>query len=116
MKRTCLECGETYRGRIDKKFCSDCCRNAYHNRQNGEHSNQMRRTNAILRRNRRILADLRAQGAPRVHRDQLLSLGFRFHYFTCLQPAPPGASGFFCYEHGLVPEVDDWFVLVSQSA
>ena len=26
--RTCLECDNIVRGRVDKKFCSDYCRNA----------------------------------------------------------------------------------------
>ena len=30
-KRNCLECKDPVKGRIDKKFCSDYCRNAYNN-------------------------------------------------------------------------------------
>lgn len=28
----CLLCGKSFRGRTDKKFCSDACRSEYHNR------------------------------------------------------------------------------------
>ena len=33
-KRECLECREPVKGRVDKKFCSDYCRNAYNNNVN----------------------------------------------------------------------------------
>jgi predicted nucleic acid-binding Zn ribbon protein len=29
---TCIFCGKVTKGRPDKKFCSDNCRNTYHNR------------------------------------------------------------------------------------
>ena len=34
MDKLCLECGDKLFGRIDKKFCSDACRNAYNNKIN----------------------------------------------------------------------------------
>ena len=34
MEKQCLECGDKIVGRIDKKFCSDGCRNAYNNKVN----------------------------------------------------------------------------------
>ena len=36
MKKNCLECGEAFNGRIDKKFCSDYCRNTYNNKINND--------------------------------------------------------------------------------
>ena len=33
-KRNCLECGDPYDGRKDKKFCCDQCRTSYFNKQN----------------------------------------------------------------------------------
>ena len=32
--RECLECGEPLKGRVDKKFCSDYCRNSHNNKVN----------------------------------------------------------------------------------
>ena len=32
--RLCLECGDHLKGRIDKKFCSDYCRNSFNNKVN----------------------------------------------------------------------------------
>ena len=33
-ERKCLECGTVLKGRSDKKFCSDYCRNTYNNKVN----------------------------------------------------------------------------------
>ena len=41
-KKQCLECGNELMGRIDKKFCSDGCRNAYHNKVNPATKNLIR--------------------------------------------------------------------------
>ena len=45
MQKQCLECGEKIVGRIDKKFCSDACRNAYNNNVNKDSKNLIRNTN-----------------------------------------------------------------------
>jgi len=55
MKRHCFECGEPLKGRIDKKFCDDACRNSYNNRVNKDTKNLIRNTNNRLRKNYRIL-------------------------------------------------------------
>ena len=44
-------------GRIDKKFCSDACRNAYNNKQNKDQTNLMRNINNKLRKNFKILSE-----------------------------------------------------------
>ena len=43
-KKTCLECGDTFAGRVDKKFCSDGCRNTYNNKINKDSKNLIRNT------------------------------------------------------------------------
>jgi len=47
MQKACLECGDNIVGRIDKKFCSDGCRNAYNNKVNKDSKNLIRNTNNI---------------------------------------------------------------------
>ena len=58
MDKQCLECGDKIVGRIDKKFCSDGCRNAYNNKVNKDSKNLIRNTNNRLRKNYRILETL----------------------------------------------------------
>ena len=59
MTKTCLECNEKIIGREDKKFCSDGCRNAYNNKINKDSTNFMRNINNKLRKNYRILSEIK---------------------------------------------------------
>ncbi len=54
-EKKCLECGEPLMGKVDKKFCSDACRNAYNNKLNSDSTALMRNINYILRRGRLVL-------------------------------------------------------------
>jgi len=56
--KQCLECGDPVKGRIDKKFCSDYCRNAYNNKVNKDSKNLIRNINNRLRKNHKILVQL----------------------------------------------------------
>ncbi|MDN4166084.1 hypothetical protein QWY31_11260 [Cytophagales bacterium LB-30] len=110
--KTCLECGTPIKGRKDKKFCSDQCRNAHNNTLNSDVTNAMRNINNILRRNRRILMDLTPNGKAKVHRDKLVEKGFDFNYFTSNYVTKAGAIYYFCYEYGYLPLQDHFYALV----
>jgi len=113
--RTCPECGEKLIGRVDKKFCSDQCRNTYNNRLNSDASNTVRNINNILRKNRRILQDLNKQsGKTMVSKDTLLTNGFNFTYFTSSYKTQKGSEYRYCYEQGyLFLEDKNLFLLVT---
>jgi len=115
-KRRCLECGEPISGRVDKKFCSDYCRNAYHNERNRDTNNLVRNINHILRKNRRILAQCNPAGKTTVHRDKLVNAGFNFHYHTHTYTTRAGAVYYFCYEEGYLPLENDFFTLVRRES
>jgi hypothetical protein len=102
-EKLCLECQTAFKGRIDKKFCSDTCRVAYNNRLNSDDINYVRNVNNILRRNRRILMALNPEGKNRVSQDKLKSQGFNFNYFTSTYITKEGARYFYCYEQGYLP-------------
>ena len=107
-KRKCLVCGHPIQGRADKKFCTEQCRNSHHNQLNRDVNQHVRNINNILRKNRRILADLNPTGQSKVHRDRLLTRGFNFEYFTaCYQNQT--VTVYYCYEQGYV-KLDDGFV------
>jgi predicted nucleic acid-binding Zn ribbon protein len=107
----CLDCGERLRGRSDKKFCSDQCRNNYNNRVNREQNSYVRNIHNLLRRNRRILADLYENGHLKVHRDALIVAGFSFGFFTQMVEPADGAWCWYCYEYG-ISELDDDYLKV----
>ena len=111
MKKNCIECGEEFHGRADKKYCSDSCRSAHHNRQNGSINNFVRNINRILRNNRRILAELNPSGKTTVHRDKIAQEGFKFSYFTNEYRTRTGRVYKFCYDQGYV-ENDSGFVTI----
>ncbi len=98
--KTCKSCGEKIIGRSDKKFCSDYCRNAYNNILNKDPNNFVRRINHILRKNRRILAELNPHGKAKVRRDQLFEMGFNFNYFTNRYITKSGNDYHFIYDYG----------------
>lgn len=73
--KKCLECEEVLKGRVDKKFCSDYCRNAYNNNVNKDSKNLIRNINNRLRKNHKILTDLNISGKTKVTRTKLYDKG-----------------------------------------
>ncbi len=112
MEHYCLECGAKLIGRIDKKFCSDQCRNTYNNRLNKDETAYMKNVNRILRKNRRILKELNPNGKAKVKKQTLLAKGFVFKHFTHVFKNKEGKVYYFCYEYGYLPLDNDFFALV----
>lgn len=100
MKRKCLECGEEFEGRVDKKFCCDQCRNTYNNRLHKDYNNLMRNINNILRKNRRILQEFANRKKLKVKRSTLIQKGFDFNYMTNTYTTQKGKTYIFCYDIG----------------
>lgn len=115
MERKCLDCGCTIRGRTDKKFCSDQCRNNYNNKLNRDTNNFMRNVHGLLRKNRRILADLYLEGRCRIHKDALFALGYNFSFFTHLIETSDGTMYHYCFEYGYRETGDDFIELKENS-
>lgn len=111
-ERLCLECNAAFRGRIDKKFCSDACRVAFNNRLNSNEISYVRFVNNILRKNRRILMSMNPTGKNKVSHDKLKARGFDFNYFTSTYKTRDGGIYFYCYEQGYLPIERDWYLLV----
>jgi hypothetical protein len=116
-ERKCPECGDIIVGRIDKKFCSDQCRNTYNNKLNSDVSNTVRNINNILRKNRRILKEFNKQsGKSMVNKETLLTSGFNFTYITHTYTTKKGDVYHFCYEQGYLYLNDkDLYLLVENN-
>ncbi len=112
MKQKCMECGDEFVGRADKKFCSDQCRNTYNNRQNKDVNNYVRNVNYTLRKNRRILAELNPDNKVKIRKEKLIGKGFNFNFFTSMYRTKTGKEYFFCYEQGYLELEDNWLMLV----
>ena len=115
VEKKCLDCGETIRGRTDKKFCSDQCRNNYNNRLNRDSNNFVRNVHGLLRKNRRILADLYSEGKVKVHKDALFALGYNFSFFTHVIETSQGHKFHYCFEYGY-HELGEDFLELSQNS
>ena len=114
-KRSCLECGTPIVGRIDKKFCSDYCRNAYNNKLNKDSKNLVRNINNRLRKNYRILDSFTLKdGKTRTTKTKLLDKGFDFEFITNLYTTRKGTTYFFVYDLGYLPLDNDFYMIVKR--
>ena len=111
----CLECSQEVKGRRDKKFCDDTCRNAYNNRTKNKKTNYMRTLNRRLSKNRSILERLNPNGKSKSTVAKLHALGFDFKHFTSIYETKKGARYYFVYEQGYLLLPDDSIALVVQS-
>ena len=99
----CRHCSEVLRGRVDKRFCDDRCRNAFNNLRKRAEQKIFRAINSILYKNRNILKALHTAGIFRVKKATLLQLGFRFGYHTHRCFPEKGRVLVCCYDHALRP-------------
>ncbi|HYM93143.1 MAG TPA: hypothetical protein VET23_03320 [Chitinophagaceae bacterium] len=114
--KICLSCGKPLKGRVDKKFCDDYCRNNYNNQQKakGSHSAYIRNINNALLKNRKVLESLilANEETVKTNKERLLNHGFQFKYITHTYTTKTNKTYFFCYEYGYLPLDNDWFLVV----
>lgn len=112
--KACISCGKTIKGRSDKKFCDDYCRNNYNNQLKADTNNFVRNINNALKKNRRVLEELipEQQEMAKTTKEKLLQSGFQFKYMTHTYTNKKGNTYFFCYEYGYLPLENDWYLIV----
>jgi hypothetical protein len=102
MDRSCLSCSKPLKGRSDKKFCNDYCRNVHNNQLRSGNEAIVKQINHALSKNRRILEQLLG-GHSRVlkaKKETLLLKGFEFRYSTHQSSTKKGKLYNYCYDHG----------------
>ncbi len=115
MQKKCLECGAEIRGRVDKKYCSDQCRNAYNNKVNKDSKNLIRNINNRLRKNYRILDSFSLKdGKTKTTRTRLMDKGFDFEFITNLYTTKKGTTYYFLYDLGYLPLENDYYMIVKR--
>jgi predicted nucleic acid-binding Zn ribbon protein len=116
--KKCLSCGKQLKGRIDKKFCDDYCRNTYNNQQKakGSHSAYVRNINNALLKNRKILETILpdTEETARANKEKLQRLGFQFKYLTHTYTTKTGKTYFYSYVFGYLPLDNDWYLIVKR--
>lgn len=114
-EKSCLECGEKLIGRVDKKYCSDHCRNAYNNKLNKDSKNLVRNINNRLRKNYRILSSFTLKdGKTTTTKMRLIDRGFDFEYITNLYTTKKGSTYYFLYDLGYLPLDNDRYMIVKR--
>ena len=116
--KTCLCCGKALKGRADKKFCDDACRNTYNNelKAKSHYSAYVRNINNTLIKNRKILEEFLPEniGMIKQPQEKLLQKGFSFTYHTHTYTNKKGDTYFFCYDYGYLPLENNWYLLVKR--
>jgi hypothetical protein len=97
----CRQCSKNLRGRTDKKFCDDYCRNQFNNQLKAVPKNLVRNINHALTKNRRIMESIIAEGPAlaKVTRENLLQEGFQFRFITHLNTHKAGTVYYCCYDY-----------------
>ena len=113
-QKKCLECGTVIIGRVDKKFCSDYCRNTYNNKVNVESKNLIRNTNNRLKKNYKILTELNVSGKTKITRSRLNNQNFDFNYFTSIYTTKTGNIYHYVYDQGYLALENDYFLLIKR--
>jgi hypothetical protein len=111
-KKICLDCGEVIKGRSDKKFCNDICRNSYNNKIKSDTNNYVRNVNNTLRKNRRILEESLKGETTTVPKQKLVDKGYNFKFYTNHILTKNNHQYVYCYEFGYLLLDKDMVLIV----
>jgi hypothetical protein len=114
MSRFCLDCQAELKGRADKKFCDDQCRNNYNNKLKSEDGESVRKINQILNKNRKILKEF-ADGDKLIKTDLLVKKGFDFDYHTHYHLSNSGMVYICCYDNCYLIDANEDVVFLQQN-
>ena len=103
-ERYCLECGERFSGRSDKRFCCDACRNSYHNAISRQSKAYSYKINSILHRNHAILSENLRSGKLMIGRQELEDKHFSARCHTASSRGLLGRRIYTCYDISYVKE------------
>lgn len=93
----CLECGRTFYGRTDKKFCSKQCKNKFHNDEYSENCKLRNKVFDSLSINHDILLRLIRKGIESMPLEELEQLGFNARYVTSHRKGMYGHDEYACF-------------------
>jgi hypothetical protein len=116
--KNCLACNKILKGRVDKKFCDDYCRNNYNNLQKSKNQNSVyvKNINNTLLKNRKILENIlpETEELIKIPQQKLLDKGFVFKYHTHTYKNKKEQVYFFCYDYGYLPLENNWLLVVKR--
>ena len=110
---TCRLCKKNLVGRIDKKFCNDQCRTAYHNLKRRKiRKIFISNMNQKIKKNNKILMELKMQyGSKKISTDLLEDKGFLFSYFSHEWCDSYNKTYRYCIDYGYVIEESGIYII-----
>jgi len=107
-KKRCKNCGKILKpskGRSDRQYCDEKCKNQYHNAKNARENAELQRIELILRKNHRILKKMfLRKDKDTIPKERLLKEGFNFDYHTHhIIGKIKGNEFIFCHGYGYLP-------------
>lgn len=108
--RLCKNCRQPInlaKGRRDRQFCDEQCKNGYHNKLAFEDEQESKRINKILKKNRDILKKMTTRkDHETISKELLLKSGFDFNYHTHhTNTIHMNYQYTFCYDYGYRPNL-----------
>lgn len=112
--KTCNYCEKVIRGRADKKFCDDYCRNSYNNQMKSASTNHVRNIQNYLKKNRNILENILDDGVEtvKIPKDKLYGQGYQFKYHTHTYHNKNGNTYYYCFDYGILELGNEWLLVV----
>ena len=98
MEKICPECGGRFIGREDKIYCCDSCRANHNNRIYRKDKLNLKRINAILTTNRKLLEAEVMEGHTSISLRYLERNGFNPEFWTSTRKRPLRPTQYFCYD------------------
>ena len=93
-------CGKEIKGRSDKRFCDDNCRNTFNHQKKIPDNEIMSPVINILKKNRSVLSSIfNGDGNKILSKLQLVGMGFNFDYCTDRRVLQ-GVEYYFCFDYG----------------
>jgi len=109
IQNSCLSCKKELSGRVDKKYCNEHCKSAYHYVKAQELApNFFNKVDNQLKLNRRILKQFNKAGKATVRADKLIEAGFNPFFFTHYWKNKNDDVYLFCYEYGFLKKVESF--------
>lgn len=114
--KTCLKCGDSFRGRSDKKFCSDSCRSGHFYDAHSKNNEIIRNINSYLKKNYEILNALNTGTQSVISKQKLIIKGFNFKYYTQTKHNRNGLTYYFLYDQGYACLPNGAFTLIRKKS
>ena len=116
-QRLCKFCEQIIdpnKGRADRKYCDERCKNAFHNARSMEENEELQRIELILKKNRRVLKKLFGKkDRDNMKRERLLKEGFDFDYHTHHVTSKIKKNEFiFCFDFGYCAVANESYKIV----